>query len=242
MPDGGDIYFYTKLIPEMPALETFQGTLPRVPAVCIEVRDTGTGIVREHLSQIFDPFFTTKPLNKGSGLGLYNARLFVEKHAGAISVDSVENEGTTFRIWLPKANFTESERFQSELVLGRKTLLVVETTGKNVEATAQCLRENGFYVATAVSERLAVELLHSPDYQFDAVMAVVNGQNRLSPRLFNEIGRLKLPIKKVVQIHGSNEDDHDKALLEKADMVIGSDIPAGEIANKLREVIARLSA
>ena len=242
MPDGGDIYYFTKLIPEMPALEMFQGTLPRVPAVCIEVRDTGTGIAQEHLSQIFDPFFTTKPLNKGSGLGLYNARLFVEKHAGAISVESVENEGTTFRIWLPKANFTESERFQSELVLGRKTLLVVETTGKNVEATAQCLRENGFYVATAVSERLAVELLHSPDYQFDAVMAVVNGQNRLSPRLFNEIGRLKLPIKKVVQIYGSNEDDHDKALLEKADMVIGSDIPAGEIANKLREVIARLSA
>ena len=242
MPDGGDIYFFTRLIPEMPALETFQGTLPRVPAVCIEVRDTGSGIAREHLSQIFDPFFTTKPLNKGSGLGLYNARLFAEKHAGAISVESVENEGTTFRIWLPKANFTESERFQSELVLGRKTLLVVETTGKNVEATAQCLRENGFYVATAVSERSAVELLHSPDYQFDAVMAVVNGQNRLSPRLFNEIGRLKLPIKKVVQIYGSNEDDHDKALLEKADMVIGSDIPAGEIANKLREVIARLSA
>jgi two-component system cell cycle sensor histidine kinase/response regulator CckA len=242
MPDGGELHFTTTLIAEMPPLETFQGTLPRVPAVCIEVRDTGSGIAREHLSQIFDPFFTTKPLNKGSGLGLYNARLFVEKHAGAISVDSVENEGTTFKLWLPKANFTESERFQSELVLGRKTLMVVETTGKNVEATAQCLRENGFYVATAVTERSAVELLHSPDYQFDAVLAVVNGQNRLSPRLFNEIGRLKLPIKKVVQIHGSNEDEHDKALLEKADMVIGSDIPAGEIANKLREVISRLSA
>lgn len=242
MPDGGDLFFETKLLPELPQLQNFQGTLPRVPAVCIEVRDTGTGIAPEHLSQIFDPFFTTKPLNKGSGLGLYNARLFVEKHAGAISVDSAENEGTTFRIWLPKANFTESERFQAELVLGRKTLLVVETTGKNLEATAQCLRENGFYVAAASSERSAVELLHSPDYQFDAVVAVVNGQNRLSPRLFNEIGRLKLPIKKVVQIHGSNEDDHDKALLEKADMVIGSDIPAGEIANKLREVISRLSA
>jgi signal transduction histidine kinase len=242
MPEGGDLYFKTSLYPELPQLQNFQGVMPRVPAVCIEVQDTGSGIAAEHLSQIFDPFFTTKPLNKGSGLGLYNARLFVEKHCGAISVDSVENEGTTFRIWLPKANFSEAERFQAELVLGRKTLLVVETSGKNLDATAQCLRENGFYVATAGSERMAVELLHSPDYQFDAVVAVVNGQNRLSPRLFNEIGRLKLPIKKVVQIHGSNEDDHDKALLDKADMVIGSDIPASEIANKLREAISRLSA
>ncbi|HET6406969.1 MAG TPA: ATP-binding protein, partial [Chthoniobacteraceae bacterium] len=242
MPEGGNLYFATRLVAELPALQYFQGNLPRVPAVCIEVQDTGTGIAAEHLTQIFDPFFTTKPLNKGSGLGLYNGRLFVEKHSGALSVESVENEGTTFRVWLPKANFSEAERFQAELVLGRKTLLVVETAGKNLDATAKCLRENGFYVATAANERSAVELLHSPDYQFDAVLAVVNGHNRLSPRLFNEIGRLKLPIKKIVQIHGCNEDEYDKALLEKADMIIGSDTPAGDIAGKLREVISRLSA
>ena len=242
MPDGGDLSIQTRLHQELPIMQAFQGVLPRLPAVCIEVRDTGAGIAAEHLSQIFDPFFTTKPLNKGSGLGLYNARLFVEKHAGAISVDSIENRGTTFCIWLPKANFTESERFQAEFVLGRKTLLLVETTGKNLEATAQCLRENGFYVATAGSERTAVELLHSPDYQFDAVMTLVNGQNRISPRLFNEIGRLKLPIKKVVQIYGSNEDEHDPHLLDAADMVIGSETPAGEIASKLREVLSRLPA
>ena len=73
-------------------------------------------------------------------------------------------------------------------------------------------------------------------------MALVNGCNRLSPRLFNEIGRLKLPMKKVVQIYGSNQDEHDAALLDRADLVIGSDIPAGEIAAKLRETLSRLSS
>lgn len=241
MPEGGDLYIRTALHEEMPPQQNLQGNPPRGPAVCVEVADTGMGIPTEHLPQIFDPFFTTKPLNKGSGLGLYNARLFVEKHAGAISVESVENEGTRFKIWLSKANFTESERFQTELVLGRKTLLLVDPAGKNLDQTAQCLRENGFYVATAPNERAAVELLHSPDYQFDAVMAVVNGQNRLYPRLFNEIGRMKLPIKKVVQIYGSNEDEYDPALLDKADMVIGSAVPPGEIAMKLREALSRLT-
>lgn len=241
MPDGGELIFRTSLHQEIPPQTHVQGNMPKLPAVCIEVRDTGCGIAREHLAQIFDPFFTTKPLNKGSGLGLYNAKLFAEKHGGAIAVDSVEGEGTTFRIWLAKANFTESERFQAELVLGRKTVLLVETHGRNLDPTAQCLRENGFYVATAHNERTAVELLHSPDYQFDAVMALVNGQNRLSPRLFNEIGRLKLPMKKVVQIYGSNQDDHDPALLDRADLVIGSDVPATEIAVRLREVLSRLS-
>ncbi len=241
MPDGGELHFKTFLCQEVSAPNFMQGALPKLPAVCVEVRDTGCGIARDHLSQVFDPFFTTKPLNKGSGLGLYNAKLFVEKHGGAISVDSVENQGTIFRIWLAKANFTESERFQAELVLGRKTVLLVEAHGKNLDPTAQCLRENGFYVATAHSERSAVELLHSPDYQFDAVMALVNGHHRLSPRLFNEIGRLKLPIKKIVQIYGSNQDEHDAALLDRADLVIGSDVPAGEIATKLRETLSRLS-
>jgi signal transduction histidine kinase len=243
MPEGGDLFFSTASASESPSTEQlhFQGSFPRLPAICIEIRDTGSGIASEHLSQIFDPFFTTKPLNKGSGLGLYNAKLFIEKHGGAISVESQEEQGTTFKLWLPKASFTESERFQAELILGRKTLLLVETSGRSLDETAQCLRENGFYVATAPNERMAVELLHSPDYQFDAVMALVNGQNRLSPRLFNEIGRLKLPIKKVVQIYGSNEDEHDQALLKQADLVISSEVPAGDIASKLRDVLSKLS-
>jgi signal transduction histidine kinase len=240
MPEGGDIYFSTAILQELPPLEGCQGVLPKAPAVCVTVRDTGCGIPKEHLSQIFDPFFTTKPLNKGSGLGLYNARLFVEKHGGAITVQSLEGAGTTFRLWLPKANFTESDRFQAELVLGRKTLLLVEPSGKNLEVAARSLRESGFYVATVASERGAIELLHAPDYQFDAVMALVNGQGRRALQLFNEISRLKLPIKKIVQIYGSNEDEQDTTLLERADFVISPHIPPSAIAAKVREVLARV--
>lgn len=239
MPEGGDLYYSTALHQELPPLEMYQGLLPKTPAVCITVRDTGCGIPAEHLTQIFDPFFTTKPLNKGSGLGLYNAKLFVEKHGGALSVQSLEGAGTTFRVWLPKANFTESERFQTELILGRKTLLLVETTGKNLAEAAQSLRESGFYVATAASERGAIELLHAPDYHFDAVLALVNGQNRISSRLFNEISRMKMPMKKIVQIYGSNEDEHDTGLLERADFVIRPEIPSSEIPAKVREVLSR---
>ncbi|MGN6386522.1 MAG: ATP-binding protein [Verrucomicrobiota bacterium] len=239
MPDGGDLYFSTSLHQQMPRHSYLQGTVPTFPAVCISVRDTGTGIAPEHLNQIFDPFFTTKPLNKGSGLGLYNARLFAEKHSGAITVDSTENVGTTFKVWLPIADFTESERVQAQAAQGRKTLLLLEASGKALEPTAQCLRECGFYVATASSERAAVELLHSPEYQFDAVMTILNGQTRLTPRIFNEISRLKLPIKTIVQIAGSNEDELDGALLERASLVIGSEVPPLEIASRLREVIFR---
>ncbi len=70
-------------------------------AVGIEFSDTGCGIPASHLQKIFDPFFTTKPLGRGTGLGLSVCYGIVSEHGGKIEVDSVEGEGSTFRVLLP---------------------------------------------------------------------------------------------------------------------------------------------
>ena len=77
-----------------------------VPRVCAEFCDTGSGIPASHLPKIFDPFFTTKPLGRGTGLGLSVCYGIVSEHGGTIEVESVENEGSTFRVMLP---VTESQ-------------------------------------------------------------------------------------------------------------------------------------
>ena len=51
------------------------------------------------MEHIFKPFFTDK--TKGTGLGLAIAKNIIENHDGQITVQSKENEGTTFRIILP---------------------------------------------------------------------------------------------------------------------------------------------
>ena len=77
-------------------------------AVQIEVIDTGCGVEPADLKNIFEPFFTAKagkkPSNKhaGSGLGLAFCRKIVDAHDGCISVESKQDEGTTFKITLPK--------------------------------------------------------------------------------------------------------------------------------------------
>jgi two-component system NtrC family sensor kinase len=77
------------------------------------IRDTGSGIEREHLHRIFDPFFTTKTnpqagQHKGTGLGLAVTYGILQEHAGKISVESEPGIGTTFRLEFPAAISTQS--------------------------------------------------------------------------------------------------------------------------------------
>ncbi|MFA6493072.1 MAG: HAMP domain-containing sensor histidine kinase [Patescibacteria group bacterium] len=74
--------------------------------VNVSIKDEGAGIEKEDFDKLFQPFFRGKNIleldNKGTGLGLYIARLIVEKHGGKIWVESLgTNKGTTFTFSLP---------------------------------------------------------------------------------------------------------------------------------------------
>jgi two-component system sensor histidine kinase HydH len=67
--------------------------------VWFSVEDTGNGMPQEVLEKIFNPFFTTK--KKGTGLGLAVINKIINDHRGSVSVESLPDQGTTFRIMLP---------------------------------------------------------------------------------------------------------------------------------------------
>jgi two-component system cell cycle sensor histidine kinase/response regulator CckA len=69
----------------------------------IDIKDQGIGISEENLDKIFLPYFTTKKRAnvKGLGLGLTVCSSIIKGHKGKITLDSAENEGTTFHIYLP---------------------------------------------------------------------------------------------------------------------------------------------
>jgi signal transduction histidine kinase len=66
------------------------------------VSDSGEGMSQRFIEErLFRPFATTK--RRGVGLGLYTCREVVVANGGAITVDSKEGVGTTFRVVLPSA-------------------------------------------------------------------------------------------------------------------------------------------
>ncbi len=82
----------------------------------VDVADTGDGIASEIVEKIFDPYFSTKQRGpqKGMGLGLTICHSIISKHHGVLTVDSVQGEGTTFRVYLP-ATKHEAERNNDSL-------------------------------------------------------------------------------------------------------------------------------
>jgi two-component system, NtrC family, sensor kinase len=79
----------------------FAGESP-IPAVVVEVSDTGEGIAPENLGKVFDPFFTTKEPGRGTGLGLAICARIIDSFGGRITVSSRSGTGTVFTIWLPQ--------------------------------------------------------------------------------------------------------------------------------------------
>ncbi len=89
--DKGQITVSTKWVPDY--------KIRNKHTVLISVKDDGTGIQKKDLKKIFTPFFSSK--KKGTGLGLFISSQVIAKYGGIITADSVEGEGSEFRIQLP---------------------------------------------------------------------------------------------------------------------------------------------
>jgi len=238
MPDGGQLTFRTARHDHLPPAQNLQGTRPHAPVISLSVQDTGTGIPARFLSSIFDPFFTTKPLGKGSVLGLYNARLFVEKHSAAISVETTEGIGSTFQVWFSEANFTDEEQATLPIPVTRHTLLVAGPAGERLEQMVVLLRTNGYYVVPASGEAAALEALHAPHFQFTGLVVLSAGGHSDEISLCQRVRAHKLPLKTVLSLISGNQDELEESLVQTVDSVIPFDVAPQEFLSRLRSVLS----
>ncbi|KIG13046.1 sensory box histidine kinase/response regulator [Enhygromyxa salina] len=163
MPGGG------RLICKTSRVERSTGSLtaPRLaaPFVCLEVRDTGTGIAPDVLPHVFDPFFTTKQSGSSTGLGLANVHAVASQEGGHVEVQTREGEGSCFSVFLPLMPLEQVAASPkpcpawASAPRGKERILLVEDNDGVRKSTARLLRVLGYEVGVAEDGVEALELL-----------------------------------------------------------------------------------
>ena len=72
-------------------------------AIRITVQDNAGGVPKKHIAHIFDPYYTTKNSQNGTGLGLYIAKIIVEKYLHGLLYVANRHGGACFTITIPQA-------------------------------------------------------------------------------------------------------------------------------------------
>ena len=131
----------------------------------LTVSDTGAGISPEDQEHLFEPFFAKQEMGKGTGLGLATCFGIVEQNGGRIEVGSDLDQGTTFRIHIPRALDEETavpvtdkpEVFRT----GTETVLIVEDEPLVRNMVVRILFQEGYRVLEASNGEEALRVVKS---------------------------------------------------------------------------------
>jgi PAS domain S-box-containing protein len=163
MPLGGRLTFATSNVTLGVPEAVASGVERAGDYVAIEVSDTGTGMPPRILDRIFDPFFSTKEVGQGTGLGLSMVFGFVKQSGGSVEVRSAEGRGTTFRIYLPKADASvlqPSAQDDPPVQGGHETILCVEDDRKVRDYVTIQLGSLGYQVIAAANADEAIAIIN----------------------------------------------------------------------------------
>jgi PAS domain S-box-containing protein len=209
--------------------------------VLLAVSDNGCGMDKETMSHLFEPFFTTKEPGKGTGLGLSTIYGIVKQNNGFINVYSEPGVGTTFKVYLPRAEgATATGRVEAEVAAprgGTETVLVVEDEAAILELARESLEELGYTVLTAKSPEEAmrrgeeqagpIQLLIT-----DVVMPQMNGR-----QLAERLGAVRSGLKCLYMSGYTADVIAHRGVLDEGVSFIAKPFSLTTLAEKVREVL-----
>jgi signal transduction histidine kinase/ActR/RegA family two-component response regulator len=164
MPDGGVLTIEIKDVALDGLFTESRPELEPGPYAMIAVSDSGTGMSEEVQRRLFEPFFTTKAPGQGTGLGLATSYGIVSQHGGYIGAYSEPDIGTTFRVYLPRAQAdaapaAPAARPAAAVEGGDDTVLLVEDEPMVRDVTQRMLHTLGYQVLVAEDARTALGVL-----------------------------------------------------------------------------------
>jgi two-component system, cell cycle sensor histidine kinase and response regulator CckA len=118
--------------------------------IVLAVSDTGSGMDGDTLSHVFEPFFTSQAPGSRAGLGLSIVYGIVKQNGGVVRVSSEPGQGTTVKVFLPRAEGDEPIPAETPVSLrGHETVLIVEDEDGVRELLWKILTDHGHTVLEA---------------------------------------------------------------------------------------------
>ncbi|WP_428377075.1 CHASE3 domain-containing protein [Lichenicoccus sp.] len=212
----------------------------------LAVSDTGHGMSREVAGRVFEPFFTTKPDGRGTGLGMAMVFGFVKQSGGHVKIYSEPGEGTTVRLYLPRAAKAPAMQPASapvDLPAGTATILVVEDEPAVREISVAILADLGYRVLEAADgeEGLLVFGAHANEIDLLLTDVVLPGKVR-GRALAEQISAIR-PATKVIYMSGYTENSivhHGR--LDDGVHLIAKPFKREQLARKIADVLAETTA
>ncbi len=141
--------------------------------VVLTVSDTGAGMAAQVMEHLFEPFFTTKQPGQGTGLGLAQVYGIVKQHGGESAAESAPGKGSTFRVYLPRAEKAAASppAPRARPAAGRgETILLVEDKAMVREMTKSMLEYLKYRVLAASNGREAMRVYEDHGDEVDLVL------------------------------------------------------------------------
>jgi two-component sensor histidine kinase len=213
--------------------------------LCLTVRDNGHGMDEKTMERIFDPFFSTKVQSEGTGLGLSVIHGIVSNHGGAITVESKPDQGSQFKVYLPRldksTNVTIDDAPPIAIMTGVECILLVDDEEDLVFGTERMLKQLGYKVVARTDPLVALQLFSSEPAQFDLIITDQAMPHMNGTELARELTRIRPDIPVILctgydTISSSDTDDIGEIAEFISELAL-KPLIRGEIASLIRRVL-----
>jgi signal transduction histidine kinase len=208
----------------------------------VTVRDDGAGMDAQTLTQIFEPFFTTKSVGEGTGLGLSTALRTIGQAGGRLEATSTPGEGSTFTIYLPRAEPPVAPRTTVEPApiasrRGGERILLVEDEGSLRQLFARILVSDGYDVVKAGSHDEALRECSGRRFDLMITDGVRPGDDDVA---LAQAAALHQPDMAVLYISGYKRDRVSGLEIEAGNAaVLPKPFSAGQLTERVHELLDR---